>query len=75
VIDFSQDICNVPSSLFMGLAPRMQNLTGISAVAWRITVKHHRSQRHHQLPEGMSLYEHLQRLGLNFLRIQPCDSR
>ena len=38
-------------------------------------LKHHRSQRPYQLLEGMSLYEHLQRLGLKFLRIQPRDSR
>jgi RNA-directed DNA polymerase len=38
-------------------------------------LKHHRSQRPYQLPEGMSLYEHLQRLGLRFLRIKPCESR
>ena len=37
-------------------------------------LKHHRSQRPYQLPEGMSFYEHLQRLGLKFLRIKPCDS-
>jgi RNA-directed DNA polymerase len=36
---------------------------------------HHRSQRPYQLPEGMSLYEHLQRLGLRFLSIKPCESR
>ncbi len=34
-------------------------------------LKHHRSQRPYQLPEGMSYYEHLQRLGLEFLSIQP----
>jgi RNA-directed DNA polymerase len=38
-------------------------------------LKHHRSQRPYQLPEGMSLYEHLQRLGLKFLRIKRCESR
>ena len=38
-------------------------------------LKHHRSQRPYQLPEAMSLYEHLQRLGLKFLRIKPCESR
>lgn len=38
-------------------------------------LKHHRSQRPYQLPEGMSLYEHLQRLGLRFLRVQTSDSR
>jgi RNA-directed DNA polymerase len=37
-------------------------------------LKHHRSQRPYQLPEGMSLYEHLQRLGLKFLSIKPRDS-
>jgi len=34
-------------------------------------LKHHRSQRPYQLPEGVSLYEHLQRLGLKFLRVPP----
>jgi hypothetical protein len=38
-------------------------------------LKHHRSQRPYQLPEGVSLYAHLQRLGLKFLRIKPCESR
>ena len=38
-------------------------------------LQHHCSQRPYQLPEGMSLYEHLQRLGLRFLRIKPCESR
>jgi RNA-directed DNA polymerase len=38
-------------------------------------LKHHRSQRPYQLPEGTSLYEHLQRLGLRFLSIKPCESR
>ena len=37
-------------------------------------LQHHRSQRPHQLPEGVSLYEHLQRLGLEFLNIKPRDS-
>jgi RNA-directed DNA polymerase len=37
-------------------------------------LKRHRSQRPYQLPEGMSLYEHLQRLGLKFLRVKPCES-
>ena len=27
------------------------------------------------VPEGMSYYEHLQRLGLKFPEIQPCESR
>lgn len=31
-------------------------------------LKHHRSQRAYRLPEGASYYEHLQRLGLEFLR-------
>ena len=34
-------------------------------------LKHHRSQRPYKLPKGMSLYEHLQRLGLMFLRVPP----
>lgn len=38
-------------------------------------LKHHRSQRPYQLPEGLSLYEHLQRLGLKFLSVKPCESR
>jgi RNA-directed DNA polymerase len=38
-------------------------------------LQHHRSQRPYQLPEGMSFYEHLQRLGLKFLRIPTRDSR
>ena len=31
-------------------------------------LKHHRSQRPYRLPEGVTYYEHLQRLGLQFLR-------
>jgi len=38
-------------------------------------LKHHRSQRPYQVPKGMSLYEHLQRIGLKFLKVTPCDSR
>jgi len=38
-------------------------------------LKHHRSQRPYQLPAGMSYYEHLQRLGLEFLTAKPRDSR
>jgi RNA-directed DNA polymerase len=38
-------------------------------------LKHHRSQRPYHKPEGMSLYEHLQRLGLKFLRVKPSESR
>jgi RNA-directed DNA polymerase len=34
-------------------------------------LKHHRSQRPYQLPEGMTHYKHLQRLGLEFLRVKP----
>jgi len=37
-------------------------------------LKHHRSQRPYKLPEGMSYYEHFQRLGLEFLDHQPCES-
>jgi hypothetical protein len=37
-------------------------------------LRHHRSQRPYQLPEGMSIYEHLQRLGLEFLRVKRCES-
>jgi RNA-directed DNA polymerase len=38
-------------------------------------LKHHRSQRPFRLPEGVSSYDHLQRLGLQFLRVQPRHSR
>jgi len=38
-------------------------------------LKHHRSQRPYRKPEGTTYYEHLQRLGLEFLGHQPCDSR
>ncbi len=38
-------------------------------------LQHHRSQRPYRLPEGMTYYEHFQRLGLEFLRIPPCESR
>jgi len=38
-------------------------------------LKHHRSQRPYQLPEGVTYYQHFQRLGLQFLRLQPRDSR
>ncbi len=37
-------------------------------------LKHHRSQRPYRLPEGVSYYEHLQRLGLQFLRLPPRES-
>jgi hypothetical protein len=37
-------------------------------------LKHHRSQRPYQLPAGVSYYEHLQPLGLEFLPVQPRDS-
>ena len=37
-------------------------------------LQHHRSQRPYQLPEGVSLYEHLQRLGLKFLRIKSAKA-
>jgi RNA-directed DNA polymerase len=36
-------------------------------------LKHHRRQRPYHLPEGVSLYEHLQWLGLKFLSISPRD--
>ena len=35
-------------------------------------LKHHRSQRPYRLPEGVTYYQHFQRLGLKFLRLQPC---
>jgi hypothetical protein len=38
-------------------------------------LKHRRSQRPYQIPEGMSLYEHLKRPGLKFLGAKPCESR
>ena len=38
-------------------------------------LKHHRSQRPYQLPKGMTYYDHLQRLGLEFLSIPYRDSR
>ena len=38
-------------------------------------LQHHRSQRSYQLPEGMTYYEHFQRLGLEFLNIPHRDSR
>jgi RNA-directed DNA polymerase len=38
-------------------------------------LKHHRSQRPYQLPEGVSYYDHLQQLGLEFLKLTPRDSR
>jgi RNA-directed DNA polymerase len=37
-------------------------------------LKHHRSQRPYRLPEGMTYYEHFQRLGLEFLCIPHRDS-
>jgi hypothetical protein len=37
-------------------------------------LQHHRSQRPYQLPEGVSLYEHLQRLGLKFLSIKSAKA-
>jgi RNA-directed DNA polymerase len=37
-------------------------------------LKHHRSQRPYHLPKGVSLYEHLPRLGLEFLRNPPRES-
>jgi len=38
-------------------------------------LKHHRSQRPYRLPEGVSYYEHLQWLGLEFLKIPSSESR
>lgn len=39
-------------------------------------LRHHRSQRAYRKPEGMSYYQHLQRLGLQFLALAPSrDSR
>jgi RNA-directed DNA polymerase len=38
-------------------------------------LKHHRSQRPYQLPEDVTYYQHLQTLGLQFLRLQTRDSR
>jgi RNA-directed DNA polymerase len=38
-------------------------------------LKHHRSQRPYRLPEGVSYYSHLQRLGLQFLGSSSCDNR
>lgn len=38
-------------------------------------LKHHRSQRPYQLPEGMAYPEHFQRLGLEFLNIPLRESR
>ncbi|MBL8296137.1 MAG: group II intron reverse transcriptase/maturase [Bryobacterales bacterium] len=38
-------------------------------------LKHHRSQRPYQLPEGVTYYQHLQTLGLQFLRLQSRESR
>ena len=38
-------------------------------------LKHHRSQRPYQLPEGATYYQHLQKLGLQFLRLQTRESR
>jgi RNA-directed DNA polymerase len=32
-------------------------------------LKHHRSQRPYQLPEGMTYYQHFQKLGVEFLRL------
>lgn len=37
-------------------------------------LKHHRSQRPYQLPEGVSYYRHLQHLGLEFLTIKSRDN-
>jgi RNA-directed DNA polymerase len=38
-------------------------------------LKNHRSQRPYKLPEGMTYYQHFQRLGLKFLRLLPRESR
>ena len=38
-------------------------------------LKHHRSQRPYRLPEGVTYYIHLQRLGLEYLSFQPRESR
>jgi len=38
-------------------------------------LQHHRSQRPYQLPEGVTYYEHFQRLGLEFLRIPSRESQ
>ncbi len=36
-------------------------------------LKHHRSQRPYQLPQGVTCYDHLQRLGLRFLRMSSSE--
>ena len=38
-------------------------------------LKHHRSQRPYQLPEGVTYYQHIQTLGLQFLRLPTRESR
>jgi RNA-directed DNA polymerase len=38
-------------------------------------LKHHRSQRHYRLPEGVTYYARFQQLGLKFLGRPACDSR
>ena len=38
-------------------------------------LKHHRSQRPYQLPEGVTYYQHLQTLSLQFLRLPTRESR
>ena len=38
-------------------------------------LKHHRSQRPYRLPKGVTYYQNFQRLGLEFIRLQPCESR
>lgn len=42
-------------------------------LAYRLAnhLKHHRSQRPYRRPEGVSYYEHFQRLGLQFLSTRP----
>ena len=37
-------------------------------------LKHHRSQRPYQLPEGVTYFQHFQRLGFKFLRLRPRES-
>jgi RNA-directed DNA polymerase len=38
-------------------------------------LRHHRSQRPYRVPEGVTYYQHLQRLGLKHLSTKTCDSR
>ncbi len=77
LVELGDACCQIEASLELllrGAAP-------LTEYAWKFRyrlarhLKHNRSHRPYQLPEGETYYQHFQRLGLQFLRLQPRDSR